>query len=113
MEMTIIGIDPHKRSNTAVVLDGAERIASELRVTAGAGRSSSCWPGLCPAPRCGRWRTPTGSVCSTSRQLSSRGEQVADVPASLAAQGRKLSGHYVHLAASLSPDGQASHSGQS
>ncbi len=34
MSTTVIGVDPHKRSHTAVVLDDCEQIASEIRVTA-------------------------------------------------------------------------------
>ncbi len=34
MSTTIIGIDPHKRSHTAVVLDECEQIAAQLRVEA-------------------------------------------------------------------------------
>ena len=38
MSVTIIGVDPHKRSHTAVVLDEAEQIVSKLRVDAGSGQ---------------------------------------------------------------------------
>lgn len=34
MEPTIIGVDPHKRSHTAVVLNDGEEILAELRVVA-------------------------------------------------------------------------------
>jgi hypothetical protein len=34
MGTTVIGIDPHKRSHTAVVLDEDEEIAAQLRVAA-------------------------------------------------------------------------------
>ncbi len=34
MSATVIGVDPHKRSHTAVVLDDCEQIASEMRVVA-------------------------------------------------------------------------------
>jgi transposase len=34
MPATIIGVDPHKRSHTAVVLDDCEEIASQIRVVA-------------------------------------------------------------------------------
>ena len=33
--MFVIGIDPHKGSHTAVVLDGAEHLVGGVRVTAG------------------------------------------------------------------------------
>ncbi len=36
MSATIIGIGPHKRSHTAVVLDDCEEIASQIRVSAAA-----------------------------------------------------------------------------
>ena len=34
MGCTVIGVDPHKRSHTAVVLDEDEEIAAQLRVAA-------------------------------------------------------------------------------
>jgi transposase len=93
MEMTIIGIDPHKRSHTAVVLDGAERIASELRVTAGSRQVEQLLAWAPPGPRLWAVENANGLGRLLSRQLASRGEQVVDVPASLAARARKLSGH--------------------
>ena len=38
MSATVIGVDPHKRSHTAVVLDDCEQVASEIRVTASGGQ---------------------------------------------------------------------------
>jgi hypothetical protein len=38
MSATVIGVDPHKRSHTAVVLDECEQVASEIRVTASGGQ---------------------------------------------------------------------------
>ncbi len=38
MSATVIGIDPHKRSHTAVVLDDCEQVAAEIRVAASAKR---------------------------------------------------------------------------
>src|SRR5680860_1858432 len=34
MPITVIGVDPHKRSHTAVVLDAAEQIDSQVHVLA-------------------------------------------------------------------------------
>jgi transposase len=93
METTIIGIDPHKRSHTAVVLDDAERIAAELRVTAGRCQLEQLLAWAPPGPRVWAVENANGLGLLVSRQLAGHGEQVVDVPASLAARARKLSGH--------------------
>ena len=93
MEITIIGVDPHKRSHTAVVLDDEERIAAELRVEAGPKQLDRLL-GWAPAgPRVWAVENANGLRRLLSRQLVGHGEQVVDVPASLAARARRLSGH--------------------
>jgi transposase len=93
MEMPIIGIDPHKRSHTAVVLDNGEHIASEIRVPAGSRQVDRLLAWAPPGPRVWAVENANGLGRLVSRQLATRGEQVVDVPASLAARARKLSGH--------------------
>lgn len=93
MEMTIIGIDPHKRSHTAVVLDNSEHIASEIRVTAGSQQVDQLLAWAPRVPRVWAVENANGLGRLVSRQLAARGEQVVDVPAALAARARKLSGH--------------------
>ncbi|MFP5308040.1 MAG: IS110 family transposase [Actinomycetes bacterium] len=93
MEMTIIGIDPHKRSHTAVVLDDDEHIAAELRVAAGRRQVEQLLAWAPPGPRLWAVENANGLGRLLSRQLAARGERVVDVPASLAARARKLSGH--------------------
>jgi transposase len=93
METTIIGIDPHKRSHTAVVLDGSEHIASELRVAAGRSQVAQLLAWAPPGPRVWAVENANGLGRLLSRQLAGRGERVVDVPAALAARARKLSGH--------------------
>lgn len=93
METTIIGIDPHKRSHTAVVLDQAERIATELRASAGRRQLHQLLAWAPPGPRLWAVENANGLGRLISRQLVAHGEHVVDVPASLAARTRKLSGH--------------------
>ena len=65
----VIGVDPHKRTHTAVVIDHDEIPLATLQVRAPAGRSSrSCWLGR-PASMigCGRSSPRTGSaICLAS-----------------------------------------------
>lgn len=93
MEMTIIGIDTHKRSHTAVVLDDIEHIAAEIRVPAGPRQVEQLLSWAPPGPRVWAVENANGLGRLLSRQLAARGEQVVDVPAVLAARARKLSGH--------------------
>jgi transposase len=93
METTVIGIDPHKRSHTAVVLDETEHIAAELRVAAGRRQVAQLLAWAPPGPRLWAVENANGLGRLVSRQLAAHGEQVVDVPAALAARARKLSGH--------------------
>ncbi len=62
----IIGIDPHKHSHTAVVLDDCEEIIAQLRVDATSRQVDQLLAGRLSIPTgCGRWRTPMAwAICS-------------------------------------------------
>ncbi len=89
----IIGIDPHKRSHTAVALDERDQVLDELRVEATDRQVRQLlafarrWP-----DRIWAIENANGLGWLLSRQLVEHGEQVRDVPAALSAQVRKLSG---------------------
>jgi transposase len=85
--MTVmIGIDPHKRSHTAVALDEHEAVLDELRLVADARQVerllawSARWP-----HRIWAVENANGLGWLLSRQLLEAGEQVRDVPAALSA----------------------------
>ncbi|MBW3578158.1 MAG: IS110 family transposase, partial [Actinobacteria bacterium] len=89
----IIGIDPHKSSHTAVALDTAGQLLAELRVAANKHqvlqlqRFAEPWPQR-------RWAVEgaNGLGRLLAQQLIAAGEQVIDVPATLSARVRLLSG---------------------
>jgi len=89
----MIGIDPHKRSHTAVALEGADEVLGELRVTADRRQLERLlafakrWP-----QRVWAVENANGLGRLVSRQLLSAGETVVDVPAKLSARVRALSG---------------------
>jgi transposase len=92
--MTVmIGIDPHKRSHTAVALDEHDAVLDQLRLDADVRQIArllgwaESWP-----QRIWAIENANGLGWLLSRQLLEAGEQVRDVPASLSAQVRKLSG---------------------
>lgn len=93
MEVKVIGVDPHKRSHTAVVLDDDEEIAAQLRVAADRRQVDRLvswaddWP-----ERIWAIENANGLGRLLSQQLVLAGEQVVDVPASLSHRTRKLSG---------------------
>jgi transposase len=93
MGCKVIGIDPHKRSHTAVVLDDNEEIAAQLRVAADRRQVerllawATDWP-----ERIWAVENVNGLGRLLSQQLVMAGEQVVDVPASLSHRTRKLSG---------------------
>jgi transposase len=92
--MTVmIGIDPHKRSHTAVALDEHDAVLAELRIEADARQVTRLlgWAAGWPE-RIWAIENANGLGWLLSRQLLEAGEQVRDVPASLSAQVRKLSG---------------------
>jgi transposase len=89
----IIGIDPHKRSHTAVALDERDQVLGELRVAAEQDqvarllRFAAGWP-----QRIWAVENANGLGRLLARQLLTADQQVVDVPASLAARVRTLSG---------------------
>ena len=92
--MTVmIGIDPHKRSHTAVALDEHDAVLDELRVDADARQITRllAWADGWPQ-RIWAIENANGLGLLLSRQLLEAGQQVRDVPAALSAQVRKLSG---------------------
>jgi transposase len=92
--MTVmIGIDPHKRSHTAVALDEHDAVLDELRLDADVRQVTRLlgWAERWPQ-RIWAIENANGLGWLLSRQLLEAGEQVRDVPASLSAQVRKLSG---------------------
>jgi transposase len=89
----IIGIDPHKRSHTAVALDEHDEQLDELRVVAERRQVQRllAWAARWP-DRLWAIENANGLGWLLSRQLVDAGEQVRDVPPKLSAQVRKLSG---------------------
>lgn len=93
MSATVIGVDPHKRSHTAVMLDDCERIASEIRVAASPEQADQLLAWAPPGERMWAIENANGLGRLLAQQLVARGETVVDVPAALACRARKLSGH--------------------
>jgi transposase len=87
----IIGIDPHKGSHTAVVIDGDERLVGELLVCADRRQRERllCWAAEFQ-PRLWAVEGATGHGALLSQQLVGAGETVLDVPAALSARARLL-----------------------
>lgn len=89
----MIGIDPHKRSHTAVALNGSEEVLGQLRVTADRGQVPRLLAFATPWPdRVWAVENANGLGRLLSRQLLAAGETVVDVPAKLSARVRALSG---------------------
>jgi transposase len=87
----MIGIDPHKGSHTAFVIDGREKQLAKLRVRASSHQADALlgWAG--------RWRQRTWAIEGArglgnllAQQLIAAGEHVLDVPPKLAARVRLL-----------------------
>jgi transposase len=93
MGVKVIGVDPHKRSHTAVMLDDNEEIEAQLRVVADRRQVDRLlsWAGDWPE-RIWAVENANGLGRLLSQQLVMAGEQVVDVPASLSHRTRKLSG---------------------
>jgi transposase len=87
----MIGVDPHKGSHTAVVLDAGEVVPGQVRVTAGTDqllrlqRWAQPWPDRVWAVEGAR-----GLGGLLTQQLLAAGERVVDVPPKLAARVRLL-----------------------
>jgi transposase len=91
MLVFIIGIDPHKASHTAAVIDRDERLVGELRVRAGRRQRDELLAWAAPfVPR--RWAVEgaTGVGALLAQQLVAAGETVVDVPPALSARVRLL-----------------------
>jgi transposase len=87
----IIGIDPHKGSHTAVVLDRDERSLARLRVKAGAAQVDQLRRWAAPWPqRTWAIEGARGLGRLLAQQLVAAGEHVVDVQPKLAARVRLL-----------------------
>jgi transposase len=89
----MIGIDPHKRSNTALVLDGRETVLTRRRFA----NDSAGYRDLKAFARGWKQRTwavegARGVGLSLAQRLTMEGENVLDVPAVLSARVRALGG---------------------
>jgi transposase len=87
----MIGVDPHKASHTAVVVDGDEVELARFKVRASAGQAERLleWAGPHPE-RVWAVESAGGWGYLLSQQLVAAGEEVLDVPATLAARVRLL-----------------------
>jgi transposase len=87
----VIGIDPHKASHTAVVLDGTEQPLASTRVRASAGQLKQLLSWSIPFPdRVWAIEGADGLGRLLAQQLVAAGERVVDVQPKLAARGRLL-----------------------
>jgi hypothetical protein len=89
--MFVIGIDPHRGSHTAAVLDDTEEVIAELRVAADSRQRQQLLSWAAPfTPR--RWAVEgaTGTGASLAQQLVAAGEEVVDAPPTLSARVRLL-----------------------
>ncbi len=89
--MFVIGIDPHKGSHSAAVLDEDEQLVGELRVRAGR-RQRDELVAFAERfePRCWAIEGATGTGALLAQQLVAVGEIVLDVPPTLSARARLL-----------------------
>ena len=89
--MFIIGIDPHKGSHTAAVIDRDEQLVGELSVIADRRQRDRPLSWAAPfAPRVWAVEGATGVGALLAQQLVACGETVVDVPAALSARARLL-----------------------
>jgi len=87
----VIGIDPHKGSHSAVVLDQDEQLVGELRVRAGRRQREELVVFASRfEPRCWAIEGATGTGALLAQQLVAAGETVLDVPPTLSARARLL-----------------------
>jgi transposase len=91
----IIGIDPHKGSHTAAVIDRDEELVGEISVCADRRQRDRLLAWAAPfEPRLWAVEGATGHGVLLAQQLVASGETVVDVPAALSARARLLdSGH--------------------
>ena len=89
--MFVIGIDPHKGSHTAAVLDDTERLVGELRVNADRWQRDRLLRFAAPfEPRTWAIEAAAGLGSLLAQQLVAAGEDVVDVPPTLSARVRLL-----------------------
>lgn len=89
--MFVIGVDPHKGSHTATVLDVDERVCGELRVRADRNQRRRLLAWAEPfTPRTWAIEGATGTGALLAQQLVAAGETVLDVPPTLSARARLL-----------------------
>lgn len=89
--MFVIGIDPHRGSHTAAVLDGAEELVDEFRLVADRGQRQRLLEWAAPfMPRVWAVEGATGTGALLAQQLVAAGEHVLDVPPTLSARVRVL-----------------------
>jgi transposase len=87
----VIGIDPHKGSHSAAVLDEHERLIGEVRVRAGRRQREELVAFASRfEPRCWAIEGATGTGALLAQQLVAVGETVFDVPPTLSARARLL-----------------------
>lgn len=89
--MFIIGIDPHKGSHMAAVLDSAEQVIDQVRVRADRQQRDRLLAFAARfEPRCWAVEGAAGVGALLAQQLVAAGEHVVDVPAKLSARVRVL-----------------------
>lgn len=93
MTAVVIGVDPHKRSNTLVVIDAGENVLAQQRFD----NTRAGYRELKSFVR--TWRSRTWAVegargvgLGLAQRLAAEGEQVLNVPAKLSARVRALGG---------------------
>jgi transposase len=87
----VIGIDPHKGSHSAAVLDQHEQLVGELRVRAGRRQREELVEFAARfEPRCWAIEGASGTGALLAQQLVAVGETVLDVPPTLSARARLL-----------------------
>src|SRR5258707_63723 len=85
----VAGIDPHKRSHTAAVLDDSEELLGQLRVTADRWQRDRLLRFAAPfEPRTWAVEAAGGLGALLAQQLVAAGECVVDVPPTLSARVR-------------------------
>ena len=91
MDDVMIGVDPHKRSHTATMLNGSAGELRRIKVGAGAGQVGEllAWAGDVEQ-RTWAVESAQGMGYLLAQQLVAAGEHVVDVPATLASRVRVL-----------------------